>query len=83
MSTRTTVTLDDDVLYRVREESKNRGMSFKSTLNELLREALAAKPGLARRKPFKVVPTPVGLRPGLSYDNVEALISYLEGEDHR
>ncbi|HYZ87577.1 MAG TPA: hypothetical protein VE621_24390 [Bryobacteraceae bacterium] len=37
MSTRTTVTLDDDVLERVKRESRSRGASFRDTLNDLLR----------------------------------------------
>jgi hypothetical protein len=83
MSIRTTVTLDDDVLHRVRQESRARGLTFRATLNELVREALVAKAKVAERSTFQVVPTPVGLRPGLSYDDVETLLSYLEGEDHR
>ena len=32
---------------------------------------------------FVVKPKDVGLRAGLSYDNVEELIEYAEGPDHR
>ena len=42
MSIRTTVTLDEDVLDRVRRESRSRGASFRDTLNDLLRFALIA-----------------------------------------
>jgi hypothetical protein len=35
------------------------------------------------RKPFVVTPRPMGLPPGLSYDNVEELIEALEGETHK
>ena len=82
MSIRKTVTLDEDVLDRVKQESLSRGASFKATLNDLLRVALAEKPK-ARRKPFKVKPTSMGLRPGLNYDKIEALIEYAEGPWHR
>ena len=40
MSIRTTVTLDDDVVARVKRESRSRGASFRDTLNDLLRAAL-------------------------------------------
>jgi|GraSoi2013_100cm_1033763.scaffolds.fasta_scaffold01108_12 hypothetical protein len=40
------------------------------------------KSGKQQRKPFVVHPHPVGLRPGLSYDNVEELIEVLEGAAH-
>lgn len=84
MSIRTTVTLDDDVVATLREESKARGVSFKETLNEMVREGRALRQKIAmERKPFKVKPTPFGLKPGLSYDDVEALISHGEGWDHR
>ena len=82
MSIRTTVTLDEDVLERVKQESRSRGASFKTTLNDLLRVALAEKPK-ARRKPFKVRPMSLGHRPDLNFDKIEALIEQLEGPWHR
>ena len=36
MSIRTTVTLDDDVAFRAKQESLTRGASFRDTLNDLL-----------------------------------------------
>lgn len=84
MSIRTTVTLDDDVVETLRQESKARGLSFKQTLNEMVRDGRAFRQKIRmERKPFKVKATPFGLKPGLSYDNIEALLSYGEGEDHR
>jgi hypothetical protein len=82
MSIRTTVTLDEDVLERVKQESRSRGASFKTTLNDLLRVALAEKPK-ARRKPFKVRPMSLGYRPDINFDKIEALIEHLEGPWHR
>jgi hypothetical protein len=82
MSIRTTVTLDDDVIERVKQESQSRGASFRDTLNELVRTGLLH----AQHKPvrmLKVKPWPMGLKPGLSYDNIEALLEYGEGELHR
>ena len=35
------------------------------------------------RKKFVIKPLPMGLPPGLSYDNVEELIEALEGPLHR
>jgi hypothetical protein len=37
------------------------------------------KSEIRQRKPFMVHPHPLGPPPGLSYDNVEALIEVLEG----
>ena len=83
MSIRTTITLDEDVLERVKQESRNRGTSFRDTLNELLRSALLQNHSRQRGRPFKIHPTHMGWRPELNYDDIEGLISYAEGEQHR
>jgi hypothetical protein len=82
MSTRTTVTLDDDVLDRVKRESRSRGLSFGETLNELLRAGLVES-SRPRRKKFRIKPVRMGYRPGLPYDNTGALIEFAEGSEHR
>jgi hypothetical protein len=82
MSIRTTVTLDDDVVARVKRESKARGASFRDTLNELLRTALLEKDKQPRRT-LRIKPSHMGYRPGLNYDNIESLLVYGEGEQHR
>ena len=83
MSVRTTVTLDDDVLERVKRESRSRGVSFRDTLNDLLRMALLNLEQKPRRRTLKIEPTPMGYRAGLNYDNVESLLEYGEGEERR
>jgi len=82
MSIRTTVTLDDDVIERVKLECQARRASFRDTLNELVRTGLLHS-GSRKRRSLRVRPFPMGLRPGLSYDNIEALIEYAEGPRHR
>ena len=85
MSIRTTVTLDDDVMDRVKDESRRRGASFKDTLNELLRLALITSANQQQaRTPFVIEPLNLGPeRPGLNYDDIESLIEYAEGPFHR
>ena len=83
MSIRTTVTLDDDVLERVKQQSRSRGQSFRETLNELLRAALTTADTQPRRRHFRVKPFHSGYVAGLNYDCTEALLEYLEGVDHR
>jgi plasmid stability protein len=82
MSIRTTVTLDDDVVARVKRESLSRGASFRDTLNDLLRAALLGvdKP---RRRALAIQPSHMGQKPGLNYDNIESLLEYGEGDPHR
>ncbi len=83
MSIRTTVTLDDDVLERVKRESRTRGVSFKETLNDLLRTALLKVDNKPKGRTLPMNPTRMGQKPGLNYDSVEALIEYAEGPWHR
>lgn len=82
MSIRTTVTLDEDVLERVKRESRSRGASFRDTLNDLLRAGLLSRT-TTPRPPLKIKPVPMGYRAGLSYDSVEDLLALGEGESHR
>jgi hypothetical protein len=83
MSIRTTVTLDEDVVERVKQQSRSRGKSFRETLNELLRAALTATESQPTRRHLRVKPFRSGYVPGLNYDCTEALLEYLEGPYHR
>jgi hypothetical protein len=82
MSIRTTVTIDEDVLARVKRESQSRGSSFRDTLNDLLRTALLSA-DIKPRRVLAITPVPMGHKPGLNYDDVESLLEYGEGEQHR
>jgi hypothetical protein len=81
MSIRTTVTLDDDVVERVKQVSRARGASFRQTLNEVIRVGLTAAP--TKKRVFKVRGTAMGYRPELNYDKISALLEYAEGPWHK
>ena len=83
MSIRTTVTLDDDVAERVKRQSQARGTSFRETLNELLRLALANTEATPQPREFRIKATNMGYRPELNYDDIEGLLEKFEGIDHR
>jgi hypothetical protein len=83
MSIRTTVTLDEDVVARVKRESQSRGASFRNTLNDLLRAALLGIDNKPRRRVLAIQPTHMGHKPGLNYDNIESLLEYGEGDRHQ
>jgi hypothetical protein len=83
MSIRTTVTLDNDVIARVKGESQARGTSFRDTLNELLRTALLGLENKPQRRTLKIKPAHMGYNPGLNHDSIESLLEYGEGERHR
>ncbi len=81
---RTTLTLDDDVAAKLQAEVRRTGKSFKEVVNEHLRISLLQARATKPRKPFKIEARSLGgLRPGLSYDNIEALIEAIEGPMHR
>jgi plasmid stability protein len=83
MSIRTTISLDDDVAARVKRESLSRGVSFRDTLNDLLRAALLSIDYKPRRRALAILPTHMGHKPGLNYDSIESLLEYGEGDRHR
>ncbi len=83
MSIRTTVTLDEDVAERVKRESRSRGISFRDTLNDLLRAALINREHQPRPRTLKIKPTHMGYRAELAHDDIESLLEFGEGEQHR
>jgi plasmid stability protein len=77
---RTTLTLEDDVAAKLKAECRRSGRSFKHTVNEVLRLGLEAgrrRPGA--REPFKVESRDLGLRSGVSLDDVGELLERSEG----
>jgi hypothetical protein len=83
MSIRTTVTLDEDVFERLKEASRAERVPFRKALNEVLRAGLLAREQPPPRRKFRIVPHHMGVRPGLSYDKVSALLELAEGENYR
>ena len=65
VTVRTTVTLDADVERLLKNEAHAQGKTFKSVLNNSVRQALQPARGQPRRKPFAVKARPLGLRAGI------------------
>lgn len=82
MAKRTTLTLEDDVASRLREEARQTGKSFKDLVNETLRSGLEQKEKRPR-EPYRVRARPMGLRPGVDLDDIWGLIEELEGPLYR
>jgi hypothetical protein len=80
---RTTLTLDDDVAAKLKAEARKSGEPFKQVVNRVLRAALNGQKQLKSLPPFKIKPRKMGLRPGLSFDNIEQLLEQGEGPLHR
>ena len=82
MSQRTTLTLEDDVAERLREERRRSGKSFKDVVNEAIRAGLDRR-GVQPRGRFVVKARPMNAKPGFDFDDIEGLIERLEGPLHR
>ena len=81
--TRTTLTLDDSVVAKIKSEMRRSGRSFKQVVNEYLRVGLNARKQAKTMEPFKITGKPMGLKPGLSLDNIGELLDQIEGFQHK
>lgn len=79
---RTTLTLDDDVADKIQAEVRRSGQPFKRVVNSLIRAGLNSRRQIKPSHPFTVHPHPLGMRWGLSYDNVSESLERLEGPTH-
>ncbi len=73
---RTTVTLDQDVAAKLREVARERGVSFKTALNESLRAGLGGNARAARR--YRMPARDMGVRRGVDLDRALRLAGELE-----
>ena len=71
-----------EVARLLRRELRRSGILLKATVNRFLLLGLVSSAN-PERKPFVVRPRPLGLPPGLSYDNIADLLEALEGPLHR
>jgi class 3 adenylate cyclase len=79
---RTTLTLDDDVAVRLKAAAKER--PFKVVVNEALRAGLKAlDAAVSPRTPYRTRGFDLGPSLVGSLDNVEEVLSRIEGERHR
>lgn len=77
---RTTLSLDSDVLEEARSLAERTKKPFRAIVNEALRQGLRILDAPVERKPYVTQPRPLAARPGMQIDNVQELLSLLEGE---
>lgn len=80
---RTTLTLDDDVLERAKAASAALGVPFRQVVNEALRAGLQTMADVPRSRPYRTNPHNMGLKAGRNLDDIQSLLSQVEGEGHR
>ena len=79
---RTTLTIDSDVAAKAKEAMRKTGLPFKQLINKALRSGIDIVLMPPTSKPYSTQGRPMGLRKGLSYDNISELLSISEGENH-
>ena len=77
---RTTVAIDPELQTRVKELARERGVSFREALNDVLRRGLGHNSQAASRR-YEVPVRPLGLRPGIDLDKAFALAAELEDDE--
>jgi len=75
---RTTVTIDPELQAGVRDLARQRGVSFREALNDVLRRGLGAQ---SAGRAYEVPARPLGLRPGIDLDKALALAAELEDDE--
>lgn len=53
-TTRTTLTLDEDLADKLKRQAERRGVSFKDVVNAALRSGLVARDAGVRKRPYQV-----------------------------
>jgi len=74
------LTLDDDVADGLAAAARRSGRSFRDVVNETIRRGLHRP---AVEPPFRIVATPMMLRPGIEIDDIEGLLDMLDGPARR
>lgn len=80
---RTTLTLDEDVATKARKLAKKLDRPFKQVINTALRQGLELMERPQERRSYVTQPHAMGLRSGLSLDNIQELLAHVEGEEHK
>jgi len=76
---RTTVTIDPDLAAKLRGIARERGITFKDTLNTVLRAGLGAETRSPR--PYRLPARRLGLRPGIDLDKALRLAAAMEDDE--
>ncbi len=83
MGMRTTLTLDEDIVAKLRDEMARTGESLKETVNACLRRGFESPSDDDLTTPFTIEPRAMGARPGFDLDDIGGLLEILDGVAHR
>ena len=77
---RTTLTIDDVIIHRLKDRAAKEGVTFKELVNQALRLGLAQKETPHPPKSFRVKAHRLGMKPGFSRLSMNQLYDQLETE---
>ena len=77
---RTTLTLDDDVAERLREQARLQDRTFKQVVNDTLRRGMSPDAGDIPTPEYRVVPNHSALAPGIDPTKLNQINDQLEAE---
>ena len=81
---RTTLTIDDDLLDKAKAVAAKIRAPFRCVANEALRNGLQmVEDAPPRTQSYRTQPHKMGLKAGRNLDNIQELLSQIEGEYHR
>ena len=78
---RTTLTIDDDMMRKIREKANKLGISLKEAINRALRSGVESIDDASRRKPYKCRTFSLGYPPKADLDRALDLAEHLEAEE--
>lgn len=77
---RTTVTLDDDLFTKLKDDAHERGISFKAAINEAVRDGLRGP--APDPEPFRVRAWSMGTWPGVNMDKA-LQVAFVEEDEEK
>ena len=80
---RTTLTLDEDIVAKLRDEMARTGRSLKETVNGCLRRGLESPSEDDLAAPFTIESRAMGAKPGFDLDDIGGLLDLLDGASQR
>jgi hypothetical protein len=78
---RTTLTLEDDLASLLKARARQLGVSFKETVNRVIRAGLGTEMEPPRGDVPKTIPHSFGFRPGIDLDKLNQLVDELEADE--
>jgi hypothetical protein len=78
---RITLDIDDEILDEARRIAQESHKPFNRVVNEALCAGLRTVETPANPRPYRTRPHKMGLRAGLNLDNIQELLTQVEGEN--